>query len=725
MEFVILSVPEEVAPFVETVQRQADTERKSLGFLAASAYQQAASSGRLLVAINRGARGDEYAGHIFLGGIYPHIRVFQVYVLPRFRRKHVASLLIQTVVKEAEEDGYLSVIARVAADLDSANTFWEHQGFLTKRHVAGGGRRQRKINIRVRDLETPTLFGLHGTPAIDTARFSIEPPLPSTRAYAIDVNVFLDLIKSRDHAAAARRLVTACWTRAVDVFVAEEFVKELSKAATAPNDPVVELASALPRLPTVPKEVVDRLMDKLAPVVFPSRAALGTLSRRDRSDLQHIGAALHHKLNGFITGEKAILRQAGELRSQFGLDVLGTLEFETYVESPEHKAVVEVRSGVGNEDIEIRELVEEDRGAVEELLESVGVPNPLANVALTPSIPPNVRRRLGIKSAISKVILGYASWDVPNQMRRQIDAYVFVREQSEGAQHIAVHLLKELSRDVAANAPCVVSLRTGQGHSDARTAALEVGFRSFRALSDPSPDLRKIVLGGVITIDNWGTIGTRLNDVSGVTWSGGMPRFGGPNMLIDFVSNSGQKFQLSLRDAERLFGPALFLFPQRTGTLVPIRRRYAEHLFMGAPQMALFARQGAALAAERVYFRSPSRSGLFSVGSVVVFYESLPDGGRGAAITAGVVVSNRLVWAETLPERVFRKGVLDRDTVGAMSHNGLVSVLHFDNILALPDPVPLSRLRVLGAIDGANLVAPRRLEAGTLGALLTEANAVA
>ncbi|MDA1311915.1 MAG: GNAT family N-acetyltransferase [Acidobacteria bacterium] len=725
MVFVVLSGADRVAPFIKTVQTQADTEKKALGFLPISAYQQAANSRRLLVAINRLATGDDYAGHVFFGGTYPHIRIFQVYVLPRFRRKHVASLLVQTVIKEAEEYGYLSVLARVAADLDSANAFWEHEGLLRRRQVRGGGRRSRTINIRVRDLETPTLFSSHGTAALDVARFSIEPPLPSTPAYAIDVNVFLDLIKSRAYAAAARQIVTACWTRAVDVFVAEEFVEELQRAATTPSDPVFQLATALPRLPSVPQGVSEQIMNQLAPIVFPAKVIRGTLSRRDQSDLRHLAAAVHHKLNGFITGEKAILRRAPELLSQVGLDVIGTLEFAAYVESPDQRAGAELRSGISGDDVEIRELAEEDRKAVEALLESLGLARSLAAAALIPSIPPNVRRRISVRSLGSGEILGYASWDVPSPLRKRVDAHVFVKEQSEGAQHIAVHLLKELSRDLAMNGPCLVSLRTEEGHSNARTAALEVGFRSFRSLSAVPSDLTKIVLWGVITKDNWNSSGTRLNEVSGVRWSGTMPKFGGPKTLIDFKSKSGHEFRLALVEAERLFGPTLFLLPERAGILVPIRRRYAEHLFMGAPQMALFPRKGAALSAERVYFRSPSHASVFSVGSPVVFYESLSRGGRGSAFAAGVVVSNRLVWAETLPKRVFSKGVLDQNTVNKMSRNGLVSVLHFDNILDLPNPVPLSRLRALGAIDGANLVAPRRLESRTLCALLAEANALA
>jgi hypothetical protein len=178
-------------------------------------------------------------------------------------------------------------------------------------------------------------------------------------------------------------------------------------------------------------------------------------------------------------------------------------------------------------------------------------------------------------------------------------------------------------------------------------------------------------------------------------------------------------------EAERVFGPALFLLPMRDGMLVPIRREFAEQLFSGTPQLSLMPKRPATLFAERVYFRSPDRTSSFSAGVPLVFYESLGSNGRGCAFTLATVQSNRVVWAETLSARLLMKGVLNRESIMKISKNGLVSLLHFGSVIPLRQPVHLGRLRAMGAIDGANAVGPRRLNAQTLTSICTEANVLA
>ena len=204
-----------------------------------------------------------------------------------------------------------------------------------------------------------------------------------------------------------------------------------------------------------------------------------------------------------------------------------------------------------------------------------------------------------------------------------------------------------------------------------------------------------------------------------------IPEFTGPDTPIVFIGPDNKRVSLGLMEAERLLGPVVFLLPGRSGTLVPIRRHYADHLFSGATQLSLLPRKPAVLFTDRLYFRSPDRAKDFGVGSPLVFYESLPQGGRGCAFTSAVVTTNRVVWAETLSDRVLLKGVLDRDAVMQMSKNGLISMLSFGNIIALRRPLYLARLRAIGAIDGANLVGPRRLDADLLAALFSEAEALA
>jgi predicted nucleic acid-binding protein/GNAT superfamily N-acetyltransferase len=728
MPYVVLRGARGVEPFVDDVRQHADSDKHALGFFPESAYLEAALSGKLLVAVCESGSTKTYVGHILFGGTYPHIHIFQVYVVHPHRGRRIGALLVGTVIKEAEEHSYLSVSARVAADLIGANTFWENQGLRILRSKSGGASRARTIHIRVRELDTPTLFGVRPEPDSEigpflagNANFSAAP------AYVIDVNVFLDLMKSRSNADAVRRLMAASWTRTVDVFVSEEFVDELRRAAKPGEpDPILEFASALPRLPKVPESVLETIVKKLAPVVCPGKTTRGVLPQRDQSDLIHIATAIHHGANGFITGEKAILKHAADIRRGFGIDVVGTSEFAASIAPGDHPPSDDIRLGMHGDDLAIWELREEDRATAASFLSTSKVPDTLAQAALAPGTAPLSRRRIAVQALGSVEFIGFASWDRSTRLRTRLEAYLFVDEGHPDAEPVAAHLLRELIRDVAPHGPFVIALRTPEGYVHARSAAIEVGFRSPQTRTDSTAwELRKIVIGGAITAESWVRAGLEIQKLIGIQWSDAMPTFQGAETRIAFKGPDERHLTLALVDAERVLGPVLFLLPGRPGVLVPIRRKYAEHLFTGAPQMSLLPRKQAVLSSERVYFRSPDRASAFSVGSPVVFYESLSENGRGCAFACAVVISNRIVWAETLPKAVFLKGVLEPDAIRRLSRDGLISVLRFGNIFDLPRPVPLQRLRELGAIDAANLVAPRRLEPGILASVFLEADAIA
>src|ERR1035438_992155 len=231
MRFRVLTSSTAVKPYEEDVITHADSEKVALGFTPASAYREAVLSGKLFVAVTE-APGNRtiYAGHLLFGGTYPHIRVFQVYVATKYRRRKVGSLMLQTLIKQGEELGYLNISARVASDLDTANAFWQSEGFHVLRYRKGGASRDRTITVRTKELDTPRLFGGTRYDSVPTA-----PPLRviapvSQRSYVIDLNVFLDLVKALVQAEDVRKLMAASWTRTVDVFVTEELVEEVRRS---------------------------------------------------------------------------------------------------------------------------------------------------------------------------------------------------------------------------------------------------------------------------------------------------------------------------------------------------------------------------------------------------------------------------------------------------------------------------------------------------------------
>jgi GNAT superfamily N-acetyltransferase/predicted nucleic acid-binding protein len=704
-----------------TVTRCADSERHALGFLPKATYLEHAVEDRLYVAAALEHGQDAYAGHLLFGGVYPFMRVFQVYVLPKYRRQKVGSRLIQALVREAEDSGYLSISARVADDLREANAFWSHEGFelMRTRPARSPGRH---IHVRVKELDTPRLFAAPQTAAAETIQIA-SPSAPVSPLYVIDVNVFLDLVKSRPGAADTERLIAAAWNRSVELHVAEEFVNELKRSPLAGgSDPVFQMAMALPRLPKVPEPLLAAVSKRLQDALFPDRQ----IHPHDMSDLRHLATAIHHGATGFVTGERQILKRRAEINRQFGLDVVGAAELVEFTKPMEVPPEWDVRSTSGGDAIEISEMLESDREEVASFLCSLGEDEPTTRAALSPGSTGAVRRRMKIRSTVSRRYLAFASWNAPHKLRRRMDVFVFVDEDHPDAPALAHELFAEMLRDAVGLGPVLITLCTPEGHQHVRLAAMTFGFRSeLSSASSVQARLQKVAIGGVVASANWRELKNCLTELTGIHLSATPPTFQGPATKMSLTDASGRSVAMALTEFEQLLSPALFLLPERAGLAVPIRRRYAEHLFPGSVQLPLMARGEAGLSVDRVYFSSPRNSSSFFPGAPVLFYESQGDHGRGAMFACATVRSARSIWADTVSKRYLRKGVLDEREIQRIAKGGLVSMFHFENILLFRQQVSLKRLRELRCADGANFVTARRLATADLESILTEAKSLA
>lgn len=268
--FEIEQRPYEIPGLVQAVQANADSNRDALGFLPAQAYEQAARQGTLFVAVERHGSEALYAGHILFGATYPHAKIFQVYVGSEQRKHGIGRQLVQALLALLEEKQYLSVTARVASELP-ANQFWASLKFDTIATKSGGMARGRTINIRARQFNTPALSGyrrpVSGIPLTD--------PLPNyTAVYALDLNIFFDVARRRPRSEDGSVVMSAAFNNIVRLMVTQEFVNELRRSARELDDPILEFALQLPTLPAPQQGVSDQLIEQLASVVFPARAAV-------------------------------------------------------------------------------------------------------------------------------------------------------------------------------------------------------------------------------------------------------------------------------------------------------------------------------------------------------------------------------------------------------------------------------------------------------------------
>lgn len=715
--------PDDVAPFTSHAQQRADAERDALGFIPKGAYQDAALQGKLWIATKSIAQNETYVGHLLFGGVFPTLRIFQLFVEPGERRSGTGSALIEALVKDAESRSYVSIVARVADDLE-ANSFWEGMDFHVVRAERGGSTRNRVILLRERRLNTPTLFDLlhaSSTPTDHDLRLA-ERVFARSPAFAIDINVLLDIAKSRPRAEDVRKIIAAAMANSIRLFIAPEFVKELKNATQdGVSDPVLEFAISLPQFPLPPDGNLKRLCLELAPLIFPERTRQNRLKPRDESDLAHIATAIHHGSAGFITSEKAILRSKQILRERFDLDVIGTSELAealTPAQWVEHDRVTS-RIAADEGEIAIAEVTEEDRPKAQKFLESLGISGDQVTDALASGHAGCLRRRLLISEG--KQVVAFASWDAPQKVNARVDALIFTSVAASRSESALDQILLLLIADVSHHGATVLRLSTAPPSSIFERAVGAIGFRPARVGGQPVTGVfEKACLGRIGTASNWTAVRTQLYQVARITLPVEPPTYEGPRTALTVTSPQGASLWLPLEEVEELLAPALLIVPGRPGAIVPIRRAYAEQLLDSSRQNQLFPKYEASLLFRRAYFSASRTLGLLEPGTILFFYESQKQSGSGAVVACARAIENAVRPPQDISASIKRRGVLEDAPIQEIGHRGKTTVTFFDTVMKFRRPVILSRLRAIGCCDGANFVTAKRISYEHVVKLLTE-----
>jgi GNAT superfamily N-acetyltransferase len=74
-----------------------------------------ANNSRLWAAVDTEKR--QCVGYLMFGGRFPTLRIFQLFVSKKFRKKGIGSFLLSEFETYAEKNNYTSINAEVAADL--------------------------------------------------------------------------------------------------------------------------------------------------------------------------------------------------------------------------------------------------------------------------------------------------------------------------------------------------------------------------------------------------------------------------------------------------------------------------------------------------------------------------------------------------------------------------------------------------------------------------------
>lgn len=687
-QFFILRAPAEVVELLSAVCNQADGEREALGFLPEPAYAEYAQQRKLIVLVSRNGQASAYVGHLLFGGMFPHLRILQIAVSERHRKQGHATTLLRALISQAEKEGYLSISANVAADLLGANSFYESCGFAMTQRRAGGASRGRTINVRVLELETPSLLSLMKEPRTSPAIELLTPTINSQRIplYAIDLNIFFDAIRDRPHSANAGELFAAALGHQIRLATSQEFVTELKRTSTGRHsDPVLSLARQIPCLPPQDQTTINTLVPLIAEIVFPERARAQRLLPTDKSDVLHIAHAIAAGAQGYITRDSKVLAARDDLMAQFRLDVIGLSEFVDLIRSPTFEYTEPQKRAknfiVAQPDADRAEtFFRGQQISVREFFSTEDFRS-LQRTSIT-----DANEIIGVS-----LLRPAAAINEPSR------TVVCVQQEHPYSSTVADFLISEHVRFCSRSRASRLLMMDIPSHPITRRIALSQGFQKSSA--EPST-LAKIALGHAITRTTWGKARLAIERLAGLKLPRNCPRY--DKLNIDVEVSNGQRASSNLFDLETLFSPTIFALAGRPAVIVPITRVFASDLLGTDDQFSLLELPEAQFISRRTYFNATRAMRAMIRGAAIAFYESSKKSGRGAIVAVGRIVDVTSVTVGSVPERLQRGAVVENPKMLTKSSKVLATT--FDNLIVLRTPVTLARLREIGCTNKANFV---------------------
>lgn len=696
MAFRIVTKPVLISGLVAEIRAAADSDKEALGFLPKVAYEQAAHKGELTVALNDGAQGPTYAGHIWVSGTFPHARVVQLFVAPSFRGQKLSTRLLRAAIQSAEAFGFLTIVANVAADLP-ANQVYEHHGFVVVRTKPGGQARNRQIHVRARELSTPTLFNYRPTSSVAVSDASAAPGVQPL--YLLDLNVFFDATRKRRATPAAEKILAAALNSGVRLAVTTEFVRELQRTAKGKDDPVLSFAKQLPAVTGPSRSEIDSLATRLGKIVFPEQSRIGQLSPNDGSDLKHLAEAILVGAAGFVTGEQAIVRAHAALREQHRLSVWSTEDFATFV-TPAFAALP--AAGRAEHDLTFTdEALSPDALA---FFHSHGVTD--STVAAFRRLDAADKRYRYVAAREANALVAFAAYRAATGPADPAGLLLVADPRHPATTTALDFLVEHAVRASSISRPSRVEMVHTDGQSVARMTAIANGFLA----ASPGIDapLRKFTVGTTVTPTNWAALRDRIQKGAGLLLPGDCPAFQDDEQEIT-IDLDGRAASVSLATLESMAAPGLFLLKDRPVAVVPIRRAWAEDL-IGGTQLSLWPKPEAAFRSRRVYFASVHNQSNLVKGRPIILYESGKQGGRGAAIAVARVSAAEAVSKANAPDTLLRAAVVRGAALDDLVSGTTVLAVWFDNIMRFENPVSFQRMEAFGMADPTRLVKSHMLK---------------
>lgn len=698
MSINIVTSRETIESYINEIQAAADSERNAFGFLVPGAYKEFVYQQRVVIAIS--GEDKSLAGYVLYGGAFPQAKIFQTYVSPDLRGQKVGQKLLTAVFQHLEEKGFLSVVANVASDLDVANCFYESMGFDIVTTKPGGKTTQRLINVRARDLSTPSLLDSLERPSSPVHSIAFRSPYQSSSPlYILDLNVIFDVTKKRPRSEVAQGVIAAGMENGARIAITEELITELEKH-TLPNkpDPILGLCRALPRLRLPSSNQLREYRQKLLPIVFPEKSNAGTLKPNDEADLRHLTTAIMENAKGFITSDTPILRASTELEAAFGLTILSPSAFGQGF-AVEYGGSPSTFASTKNATIERCHFSESDDTYLKSLLSKFHLSEQMVRTVAAAGTASAPRRRELVRS--NGDLVCFASWDPPSPASRERQLYIYADEGHPDASLAINNLLESACRDIGHQNLAIFFLKTLVHQHLVRSTAISFGFHSETADRPKNSVLRKACLGRAIVPEKWNKLKDDVEEAIGVKVSGSLSSGGSNPIMVEDAK--GKQISVSLLELEELLSPAVLSAPDRPGVIFPIWPSYAEELFHGGQQLSFLDQQSAILKPTKAYIGG--NYGSVPEGGLAFFYESSRQNGRSAIIAVARILKRYSLTKEQAKSISADRGVLpDQAIDGVTDYKALKTVTDIDSIMLFKNPIGYRELCKLGCDNGMNFI---------------------
>ena len=699
-------------PWLDEVCKASDAHRNEFGFLARSVFEQFARRDRLYVLLADTSNGPQYAGHLLFDRNFPRGHVLQMFTLAPYRRYGAASLLLDHLRRSLTDSCFISISARVAEDLTHANAFWERQRFYVQRSEKGGSSRNRQILVRCHELESPQLFPMSGLNDHNPLGL-VEPVASGLPMYLLDMNVLFDVQPRRLRRTEVSGIFQADRMNYCRLAISNEVREELQRNLQArKTDPMEAYVEMFPCFPVNQHNESDAIFSELVALVFPHVAGKRPLTANERSDLRHVITAIQHDLAGLITNDAALLTAAPAIEQAYGVQVLSSKAFMLEELNARSDEAYET---FGKDTLRLLSVSSETESAVRAMLTKVKLSG---SAIATNWLPIGTQDRIATRCAVwsGSSCIGYLTWPTLVTTESLTIARAAVDESNPQALEAARILLLHLIDKLCANGPRQVKLELPPHQSFLREVGAVLGFSG-----DPQSNYQmKSILGTVLTQATWEAGRTALVSNGGPRLPSQAPTYNGPDQQLIVHTPDGNRRYVSLDRLESLLAPTLFCLSGRPAIISPIRRIYSEPLLGHSLQSSLLPQTSVSLHADRIYLSQPSSLKYFKRGTLMLFYESSKNKGRGQVVALARVREAYLKPCDTFAISDLQQSVLTTTTLTDIGKSVMKTVTVFDNVFPLPNPVDFKVLKRLGCGRQNDLITTRAISEEQLQAILIE-----